>query len=174
MLLAIDPGSTESAYVWLNDDGALTGFGKVPNDELLEICRSLRDMGTLPHPPIVVIEKIASYGMAVGAETFETVYWSGRFSEAAIRGGFPVHRIPRLEVKLQICRDSKAKDDNIRQALIDRWGGKAATKKGGALYGVSYDVWAALAVGVTYIENWLEVNEGAPREAASALSKVPR
>jgi hypothetical protein len=30
----------------------------------------------------------------------------------------------------------KAKDANIRQALIDRYGGIACTKKGGALHGI--------------------------------------
>ncbi len=152
MLLAIDPGSTHSAYVELADDGtlktgALLGFGKVENVEMLKRCR-----GVLLQGMTVVIEKIASYGMAVGEEVFETVFWSGRFAEAAQAEGARVVRIPRLEVKLQICRDSRAKDANIRQALIDRWGGKAATKKGGALHGVSKDVWAALAVGVTYQE----------------------
>lgn len=151
MILAIDPGNTHSAWVALADDGTLkTGtlvdFGKVENMEMLNHCR-----GVLPGTT-VVIEKIASYGMAVGAEVFETVFWSGRFAEAAEAEGATICRIPRLEVKLQICRDSRAKDANIRQALIDRWGGIQQTKKGGALHGVSKDVWAALAVGVTYIE----------------------
>ena len=34
-------------------------------------------------PDVVVIEKIESYGMAVGAEVFDTVLWAGRFAEAA-------------------------------------------------------------------------------------------
>ena len=55
-------------------------------------------------------------------------------------------------MKLQLCRDSRAKDANIRQALIDRYGGPGAIKKGGPLYKVSKDAWAALAVGVTYWE----------------------
>ena len=57
-----------------------------------------------------------------------------------------------IDVKGQICRDSRAKDSNVRQALIDRYGGPSTVKKGGVLHGVSKDVWAALAVGVTYWE----------------------
>lgn len=34
-------------------------------------------------------------------------------------------RIPRLKVKVHLCHDSRAKDANIRQAILDRFGGKA-------------------------------------------------
>jgi hypothetical protein len=108
------------------------------------------------------IEQIASYGMAVGAEVFETVYWSGRFAQAF--GPERVDRIKRLEVKMHLCHDSKAKDANIRAALIDRFGGpasirgpqKAKSKRGipeapaGSLYGISKDTWSALAVALTW------------------------
>lgn len=151
MILAIDPGSTESAYVWLTYDGVVKEFAKVKNGVMLETCR------LTVRPTDVVIEKIASYGMAVGAEVFETVYWSGRFAEAVLQNKCSAHRITRLEVKLQMCRDSKAKDANIRQALIDRYGGKQCIKKGGPLHGVSKDVWAALAVGRTWLERNKEI-----------------
>ena len=44
----------------------------------------------------------------------------------------------------------RAKDSNIRQALIDRFGVVGTKKNPGWFYGVSKDVWAAIAVGVTY------------------------
>ena len=50
--------------------------------------------------------------------------WAGRFAEAAHR--VPVVMLPRRAVKLALCGDSRAKDANIRQALIDRFGGSAA------------------------------------------------
>lgn len=140
-ILAIDPGNTESAWVRLRGD-TLVDFGKEPNDELVEKLSAM-------YYDVAVIEKIASYGMAVGEEVFETVFWSGRFAQSI---GSNVHRLPRLKVKVQLCRDSRAKDANIRQALIDRYGGPACIKKGGALYKVSGDVWAALAVGVAWSE----------------------
>lgn len=145
-IIAVDPGSTDSAFVvW--DGTTIHSFGKWPNERLVEMLRSQHaEMGDL------IIEKIASYGMAVGFEIFETVYWSGRFAEAF--GAQNVVRIPRLEVKLQLCRDSRAKDANIRQAIIDRFGGKEAAigKKAapGPLFGISGDVWAALAVALTW------------------------
>jgi hypothetical protein len=46
----------------------------------------------------------------------------------------------------------KAKDGNIRQALIDRFGPVGTKKNPGWFYGFSGDVWQAYAVGVTYAD----------------------
>lgn len=139
-IMAIDPGPVQSAYVEIGES-LLLRFGIVPNEQILDLIDS-----------DIVIEKIASYGMAVGAEVFETVFWSGRFAERAETIGHDFFRLERLKVKLHLCHAPNAKDKNIRQALIDRHGGIQATKKGGALYGVSKDVWAALGVAVTFLE----------------------
>jgi hypothetical protein len=144
-ILAIDPGSYQSA--WLRFEGGRPqGFGITGNDTLTKALRT----GGLPD--VVVIEKIESYGMAVGAEVFDTVWWTGRFAEAANRA--TVVMLPRRIVKLTVCGDSRAKDTNVRQALIDRFGGKDAAigRKAapGPLYGISRDMWSALAIAVTY------------------------
>jgi hypothetical protein len=144
-VLAIDPGSAQSA--WLRFEGERPrGFGITANDVLV---RALRTGGL---PEVVVIEKVESYGMAVGAEVFDTVLWAGRFAEAVHR--VPVVLLPRRAVKLALCADSRARDGNIRQALIDRFGGKDAAvgRKAapGPLHGISRDVWSALAIAVTY------------------------
>jgi hypothetical protein len=44
----------------------------------------------------------------------------------------------------------KAKDGNIRQALIDRFGVVGTKKNQGWFYGFSGDIWSAYAVGITY------------------------
>lgn len=146
--IAIDPGNEESALVvWGGQRIDVMRYA--PNEDILALLRTWR-VG--PRIVPLVIEQIASYGMAVGETTFETVFWSGRFAEAY--GMDHVHRMKRLEVKMHLCHDSRAKDQNIRQALIDRFGGKdkAIGKKAtpGPLYGVSGDLWAALAVAVTF------------------------
>lgn len=145
-ILAIDPGPVESAYVllWHQDKGMprLHDFAICSNSVMKDFVGSISSA-------VIVIEKIASYGMAVGESVFETCVWTGRFIEAA---RCPVERIPRKDVKVQLCMNMQAKDANIRQALIDRYGGPSAIKKDGSLYKVSKDVWAALAVGVTYWE----------------------
>lgn len=147
MILAIDPGSTQSAWLTLDGDDRVDDFGIEPNEDVLQ---GLRGSRRLHHVSLVVIEKIESFGMAVGAEVLETVWWSGRFAEAArpIR----VDRVSRRAVKLHLCGSARAKDPNIRQALIDRYGGPAAIGKKaspGPLFGISKDVWSALAVAVT-------------------------
>jgi hypothetical protein len=146
-ILAIDPGSEQSA--WLLWQDYATGFGISPNDELVDSIRYSEFQ-----PDVVVIEQIESYGMAVGREVFETVHWAGRFTEAA--RPTPVVQLPRRAVKLAICGDTRAKDANIRQALLDRFGGpraKGTKRDPGPLYGISKDVWSALAIALTYAES---------------------
>ncbi len=144
-ILAIDPGPVQSAYVVLKD-GSPVARAIVENGDLRLM---LHDMQR--PTDACVVEMIASYGMAVGAEVFHTCAWIGRFIEAwACRTKTEALLVTRLTVKTHLCHDSRAKDANIRQALIDRFGGPAAIRKGGPLYKVHGDEWAALAVGVTF------------------------
>lgn len=156
-IFAIDPGTTESAWVMYDPEMRKLGaFLKEGNDTLLE---RLEAVDHSPRPYVAVIEKIESNGMPVGAEVFETVFWSGRFAQALAARGVAVARLPRRAVKLHLNGTMRgANDSTVRQALIDRFGpGKdiaIGTKKNpGPLYGVAGDVWAALAVAVTFAEN---------------------
>ena len=147
-VLAVDPGPEQSAYVMF-DGRAVIEFAKVPNKELLWRCGLTYDSSI-----VLVVEQVAAMGMAVGAEVFETVFWSGRFAQ---QWRSTWDRMKRHEVKMHLCGNTRAKDGNIRQALIDRFGpGKQAaigTKKNpGPLYGVSGDCWQALALAITYHE----------------------
>jgi hypothetical protein len=148
LILAIDPGSEQSAWLVYNSETAgIRQFAIVPNGDLLLQLR----LGVTAD--VVVIERIESYGMAVGREVFDTVHWSGRFTEAC--RPTRVEQLPRRAVKLAICGDSRAKDANIRQALLDRFGGTSAVGRKaapGPLYGVSRDVWSALAIAVTWAD----------------------
>jgi hypothetical protein len=144
VVLAIDPGNKESAYV-LYDGYKIHGFGKIPCEELLNTI-----IRTPAYPKELAIEGIASYGMAVGKEVFDTCVWIGRYWQAS--SAEHKRLVYRMEVKNHLCHSSKANDSNIRQALIDRFGGPQEIKKGGKLYGISKDVWSALAVAVTYLD----------------------
>lgn len=77
---------------------------------------------------LLIIEMIASYGMAVGKEVFETCVWIGRFEELALSRAVATKYIYRKDEKMNICHSMKAKDSNIRQALIDRFG-EVGTKR---------------------------------------------
>ena len=149
MIFAIDPGTVKSAYVFMDDELRLVDFGIRQNEELMPIVCGLTGTDNF------VIEMVASYGMPVGAEVFDTCVWIGRFWEAASKAGMR-SRVYRMEEKMNLCHDSRANDANIRQALIDRFGPVGTKKSPGWFYGVSKDVWAAVAVGVT----WKDKQEG--------------
>jgi len=144
-ILAIDPGSERSAWLELGFDGRPAAFAIEPNEEVLDHLRY-----RVTRYDVVVIEQVESYGMAVGREVFATVHWAGRFTEAAHLT--TVVQLPRRRVKVALCGDTRAKDQNIRLALVDRFGGPSAIRKGGPLYGVVRDIWSALAIAITYQE----------------------
>lgn len=148
-IFAIDPGPADSAFVRLDSNGQPFQSGKVDNEQMLYLVRKIA--GT-PGEHLAV-EMIASYGMPVGAEVFETCVWTGRFVEAW-RGSHSL--VFRRDVKLHLCGQARAKDGNVRQALLDRWGGQSkakGTKRApGPLYGLKADVWQALALAVTVRE----------------------
>ncbi len=146
---AVDPGSTESALVLYDPAARLIQLAVLEDNEAVLSRVRAYGHGGSGQDITLVVEQVASFGMPVGAEVFETVWWAGRFAEA---WGRPSLRIKRLDVKLALCHDSRAKDANIRCALLDLFGGKAAAigRKAapGPLYGVRADLWAALAVAI--------------------------
>jgi len=158
VILAIDPGPERSAYVLLKNGKPFESV-IVDNELLLERISPTRFLGLAKQ---MVIEGIESQGMAVGKETFTTCIWIGRFIEAWFdRRGETTEIIYRSQVKMHLCGNLRAKDTNIRQALIDRYGpGKhkavgLVTSKG-PLYGIKSHCWQALAVGVTYFDTRVE------------------
>jgi hypothetical protein len=162
MILAIDPGNVESAYVILDDNLKPIKFGKINNHDLLMDLATISEFQQDKYD--FVIEMVASYGMAVGAEVFETVYWIGRFYEVAY-GCKNRNRIYRKDEKMNLCNSMKANDSNIVQALIDRFApntpnkGKGIKKAPGWFYGFKKDIWQAYAVGVTYHDLYLKEGE---------------
>jgi hypothetical protein len=148
-VLAIDPGNVESAFAHISANREPLTFGKVANHDLLDVLQRNDLYGQR-----VAIEMVASYGMAVGAEVFETCVWIGRFAEALERNGHAVELIKRQPVKLHHCHDSRAKDTNIRQALVDRFApgqpnhGKGTKAEPGWFYGFRADIWQAYALAV--------------------------
>ena len=138
-IFAIDPGPAEAAYVIWNGS-VILDKGKIPSERILPL------LGMHERDCIIVCEMIACYGMAVGAEVFETCVWIGRYLEK-LQG--KMQRMKRLECKMHLCHSARANDSNIRQALIDRLGAPGTKKAQGTTYGVTKDIWAALAVAVT-------------------------
>lgn len=148
-ILSIDPGNIESAYCLIDTETYKPiKFAKAENELVLyEIEKEEYDL--------LVIEMIASYGMAVGKSVFDTCVWIGRFIQASPKD---FEYIYRKEEKMNLCGSMKAKDSNIRQSLIDRFAefdlkqGKGTKDNKDFFYGFKSDIWASYAVGVTYLD----------------------
>ena len=154
VIFAIDPGNVESGFAVVEHDGdkilRVAHKGKVLNEKILEL------LEIAPPAYDVAIEMVASYGMAVGAEVFETCVWIGRFKQMA--QGHRIEMIYRRDEKMYLCGNLAAKDSNITQALVDRFAsgkpnrGKGTKKDPGFFYGFGKDMWAAMAVATTYFD----------------------
>lgn len=148
-ILAIDPGSERSAWV-LYLDGCVLDHDLEPNERLLERLREGTGFCDDEDPDLYVIEDVEPRQQPLGREIANTLRWIGRFAEAAQRHA-ELGLITRRAVTLHhIDGGTKNADSRIRAALIDRWGGKPATLKGGPLYGIKADEWQALAVAVAW------------------------
>ena len=162
-ILAVDPGSERSAWLLYNTKTKRPEtFGIQSN---AHVCctinmysHNLRErQGGLYH---FVIENMQSMGMAVGASVFNTLIWIGKMESAWYRTWMTDttgSRIYRSQVKMHLCGSMRAKDTNVRHALMNRYGGDNKTavgtkKKPGPLYGIVKDLWSSLALAVTYSE----------------------
>ena len=146
-IIGIDPGPIKSAYVvW--DGKVIHEFGKVENVPTL-----IEDLDRLEHEHSIdemVIEEIKNYGLPAGDTILKTVLWSGRLGEAW--GWDCLDFIMRKTIAAHLCGSARAKDGNIRQALIDRFEPDLQPRQRpkGMLKGISADVWQALAVCTTF------------------------
>ena len=153
MILAIDPGNIDSAYCLMDEEYFPHEKAKVSNAEQLDYIKS--NAKNIRH---IVVEMIASYGMAVGVDVFDTCTMIGRIEQLADMLGIEHSRVFRMEEKEWICHDSRAGDANIKRALIDRFAkhdlkrGKGTKKNPDWFYGFADDMWAAYAVGFVYLE----------------------
>ena len=152
-LLAIDPGDRLTAYCLMNENYRPLCKDKVSNEDMLQFITDRR-----VEFDRIAVEMIASYGMPVGANVFETCVMVGRIEQLADMLGIPHDRVYRMEEKQFICHDSRAKDSNIQRALIDRFArhdtkrGKGTKKNPDHFYGFKSDIWAAFAVGVVALD----------------------
>jgi hypothetical protein len=138
VVVGVDPGTDKSAFAIF--DGKIVQHGIWDNEHLLG-----HPLWSRQH---IFCEMIASYGMAVGASVFQTCVFIGRCVQVAKSSGGEVKLVFRKDIKLHLCNSPRAKDGNVRQALIDRLGPQGTKKSPGPTYGVKSHEWAALAVAV--------------------------
>ena len=172
-IMAIDPGTTESAYVILDDQYQIFSADKVGNDVILSI------IADAPGLDAVIIEDIeprysstdrSAAGAVMGQSTIETIKAFGRFSwQASLRGlmvGSIFRRdersclIPTKKNGLPPLPETAPKhaDGQIRVSLIRRFArhdqerGRGTKANPDTFYGFHGDMWQAMAVGVTWLD----------------------
>src|SRR5688572_16609511 len=169
-ILAIDPGTTDTGWcIYDTEKHEVTHKGIANNQEFKKTIMDTHGM----HFDDVACEMIASYGMPVGREVFETCVFIGNLQQLAEYYEKSFTLVYRKDVKIELCGTMKAKDGNIRQAIIDEFPGTGEgsipqignKKKPGPLYGVSSHVWPALGVGITHAKqsNVYKINSNESR-----------
>jgi hypothetical protein len=167
-IFAIDPGTTESAYVIYSNnsihhpqkDGGyvierlgwhIEEKGKLDNSVLLFI---LKTEDTISH--YIIEDMQGGKGRVLGRTTIETIKWIGRFQqEIKSTFGIETNFLFRKTVESHILKSLekpypfKSPDSNIRHALIARFADK--TK------GLANDEWQAFALAVCFVEKELGV-----------------
>lgn len=150
VVLGIDPGTTQSAFVVVNiDDYRILDKGKVDNDKMLEIVKT-------GYYDFLVIEGMTSYNQPIGQETMDSIFMSGRFFQVAEDRASV---IPRREVLQHFdCPGKCNKDSYVRVILIDRFAqfdkktGRGTVKNQDWFYGVTADTWQAYGLCVCWID----------------------
>lgn len=147
-ILAIDPGSSESAYAWYDvDNHLLPDKAKVTNEEMLEVIKRY----AWREDTYLVIEKVVYFGAGMGGTLLDTCFWSGRFAQL---WGKDYKLMARKTIVTALCRDPRAGDKHVRSYIIDNFGGPVmgvgTSKSPGPLHRVSKDVWSAIAVALAF------------------------
>lgn len=134
-LLAIDPGDKISAWVvfapWKQPDKHLApfrvgGFGRAKNADLRNAMGKFSTEQRATHR--MIIEMLRARGMPTANQEFETCVQIGMFRKLWLPGLWSYAF--RGDIKLCLCGMARAKDTNVRSALIELWGGEKRAMAG--------------------------------------------
>ncbi len=153
---AIDPGSEQSAVLrYCPETRAIDCAGILANLEVLGWLDATA-------ADVLVIEQTKPYTIAMKGkqrsfypvELQTTDVWSGRFIE---RWGAAYSLMDRRRIKQLLCGNASVGDPQVRDAILDRFGGSRAVAVGtvkapGPLHKLRRDLWAALAVALAYCD----------------------
>ena len=136
-ILAIDPGTHKSGFC-LYEGGKVISSGVMDNADLLRVVADDRS-------DVLAIEKVVSYGRAVGQEVFDTCEWAGRFRQV---WGCPDETlsVTRLQVKQALGLKGADDDAAVNKRLREVIGEKGTKANPGPTFGVTSHAWAALGV----------------------------
>ena len=133
-ILSIDPGSEKTGYVIIDRSTKQPiEFGKITNSEFMNALQQVLEgadviKGQPKHLNFefdsVACEFPVPRGQLSSKDMFKTIWWIGRFYQV-IYQHMEISFVDRKDVKMHICGIPNAKDTNIRQALIDLYGGES-------------------------------------------------
>lgn len=179
VILAIDPGTTQSAYAMIREDYSIISAAKVGNEELLTLVKGgeydalvveFMEARTLNADTKALKAGKRPRLQKIGKETYTTCRWIGRFEQVAVERGKPVSDVYRSEEKNRLIPTKKNRlqplpepvpksaDAQIRAALIRRFAkhdmknGKGRATCKDTFYGFRDDMWSAFAVGVVHLD----------------------
>ena len=167
-ILGIDPGPHYTAYVlWDTDQNKILECNEPTRTDkgikhgcLNEIALAkIQMLDDLFHYDTLAVEMVECMGMVAGISVFVTTLWIGRYYQAGKHIKKEVLLIPRRMVKMNLCNSMRAKDANIRQALIDRFGPQGTKKDPGFLYNLHGDMLSAMAVAATTHDNYGNIED---------------
>ena len=160
-ILGIDPGPVKSGYIFLSlsNENIFNRIDKnhVENNKMKRIiiskCIKFNNIE-------IVVETIVSYGTVMSQATIGTSIWAGRFLQMVEDVNKKVSFLSRPDVKMNLCKDSRAKKANMKQAIKDRFGEYGTKKNPGRLYslktnlekGVLEHIWASFQLAISYID----------------------
>ena len=155
-ILSIDPDPNGGSWVLLDESGEVLDHGyQEQRGVLFNSIRAATGVVT------VVVEGIQNMGMPMGNPTIETIKNIGEFRAACYGMALVTFddTLTRPKIKGALCGSARAKDSNVRAALLDLYpatGGGATPQIGiksqpGPLFGIKADEFAALAVGLVWL-----------------------
>ncbi len=160
-VIAIDPGNTKSALCIIDVETLKPLYTLYAEND--EVRKFVKDLKT-DEFDYAAIEMMQSYGNLIGKDVLDTAVWIGRFYEVLKRKlGKDPAMVYRKEEAVHLCNTVRNGDKEIRRALIDRFcthdfrTGRGTIKNPDFFKGFKKDLWAAYAVGLTYIETKMEV-----------------
>lgn len=153
-VLSVDAGNIQSAYIiFCTEQKRVVQKGFLENEQFIEeILNSSFDE--------VAIEKIVSLGAVIGSSTLDTAYTNGRIYEAIkTKFGIISNLYSRIDIKMHLCFTTRAKDANVRQALVNKFGDSSTKKNPHNTFNELEDkiyfgghFWSCLAIACYHIE----------------------
>ena len=166
IVLGIDPGPEKSGAAiveFLDVARLLKHNNQVPNSDLLQVITNSFE----PDFEYIAIEDQNDFGKWYGANSKNTVHWTGRFYQSALDMDFACALMTYSDISGHLCSGiNNAPDAMINEAVRLRFadiGGrlkKGTKKKPGPFYGVNgQHVMSAIAVAIAYKEIFIDGNK---------------